>query len=359
MLAMDADEIPPGILVITGVSGAAAAAAKQELRRMRGKDHKVRVVTSPDPSATGARWVEMRHTAKDVDFVNVVREIRRTIWRVFGVLPVEMGASEDVPRSVGQVQLDVSSSHLISPILELIEGKLNARIIPLILGASANLVNFRFDREFKLSTSEQKEKSDYLRTLVSSGIMTRNEARVQIDLPPIRGGDVVLIETPLGPLPLAAVVQGAAVPSDANFDPDADPVDDDGSPSTGSDGEVLDPTAGGPSDDDDAPGEVDPMLSIRRKLAEGGLQGCVRSTSPGSVIRSVSTSESSIRCMQTPRRKSWRSSNGTTAKNRSTTKPPPTWRSNSASFWTNWRFFGAFRRVAFTAKPDGSAEMAR
>ena len=42
MLAFDADEIPPGILVLTGIAGKAAAAAKADLQKLRGKDHKAR-----------------------------------------------------------------------------------------------------------------------------------------------------------------------------------------------------------------------------------------------------------------------------------------------------------------------------
>ncbi len=261
MLAFDSDEIPPGILVITGVSGAAAEAAKQELRRMRGKDHKVRVVTSPDPAATGAKWVELRHTAKDVDFVNVVKEIRRTIWRVFGVLPVEMGVSEDVPRSTGQVQLDVSSSHLIAPVLELIEGKVNARMLRLIVPEDvSHLITFKFDREFKLTPSEQKDKAESLRSLVGAGVVTRNEARAELDLPPIVGGDTVLIETPIGLVPLEQVLNNAAAAGAVDDDDDPDDDDDGGTSGGGSGGggtgEVDDPSAGSPSDGDGAPGEA-------------------------------------------------------------------------------------------------------
>lgn len=222
MLTFDADEIPPGILVITGVSGAAADAAKQDLKRLRGKDHKVRVVTSPDPNATGARWVELRHTQKDVDFVNVVMQIRRTIWRVFGVLPIEMGDTQDVPRSVGRVQLEVGASHLIGPILELIEGKVNARMLPQVVGVeNKGLVTFKFDRESKLSATDQKAKSETLTGLVSNGILSRNEARKDLDLPPVAGGDTLTIDTPTGPIPLTNYVPTPEeVPEPGDDDPD-------------------------------------------------------------------------------------------------------------------------------------------
>lgn len=229
MLAMDADEIPPGILVLTGIAGQAASAAMADLQNMRGKDHKVRVITTPDPKGTGASWVELRHKAKDVDFVNVINEVKRTIWRVFGVLPIEMGASEDLPRSVGQVQLDVSTSHLINPILELIEAKINARILPLVIKDKEVLeqVSFSFDRESKLSTIEQKEKSAALNTLVMQGLMTRNEARQDIGLPPVINGDVMTITTGQGTFTLDQIVHGTV-------DHSPEPTDNDGGPGTAS-----------------------------------------------------------------------------------------------------------------------------
>lgn len=224
MLTFDADEIPPGILVLTGLAGKAAEAAKQDLQKLRGKDHKIRVVTNPDPKATGAHWVELRRTPKDVDFVNVIDRVRRTIWRVFGVLPIEMGASEDMPRSVGQVQLEVSGSHLINPILEMIEAKVNGRILPLVADDpdAARRLRFRFDRESKLSPSDQKEMASTLVALVREGMLTRNEARKIRGDHPVNGGDVVTITTGQGTFPLETIVNAPAtgVPTASSGQPE-------------------------------------------------------------------------------------------------------------------------------------------
>jgi hypothetical protein len=227
MLAFDADEIPPGILVLTGIAGKAAQSAKADLQQLRGKDHKVRVITNPDPKATGAHWVELRHNAKDTDMVNVVDRVRRTIWRVFGVMPIEMGASEDIPRAVGQVQLEVAGSHLINPILELVEAKVNARILPLVV-SDPSKVRFRFDRESKLSADDQKAMAATLVSLVREGLLTRNEARAIRGDTPVVGGDVVTLTTGQGVFPLASVVGldgGNGTPSAAPDAPPAGPAD--------------------------------------------------------------------------------------------------------------------------------------
>ena len=223
MLAMDANEIPPGILVLTGIAGNAAQAAMADLQNMKGKDHRIRVITTPDPKGSGAHWVELRHKAKDVDFVNVISNVRKTIFRVFGVMPVEMGLTSDMPKAVGQVQLDVSTSHLINPILELIEAKINARILPLVIGDDADLqrVKFTFDREAKLSPEQQREKALSLNTLIGQGVMTRNEARAELGLAPIENGDVMTITTGQGTFALEQIVsvshtQPQEPPSEAN-----------------------------------------------------------------------------------------------------------------------------------------------
>jgi len=228
MLAFDSDELPPGIVFLAGIAGKAAEAAKADLQNMRGKDHKVRVMTSADPQASGAKWVEFRRSQKDVDFVNVVKEVRRTIWRVFGVLPVEMGATENVPKAVGQVQLDVSASHLIGPMLEHIENKVNARILPLLAGdpERAKMVHFRFDREAKLTPSEEQDRSQAIGALVDRGILTRNEARRRMGESPVLGGDVVTLTTGQGVLLLTDIVgmTGPLSPDGGGGDAPPEPI---------------------------------------------------------------------------------------------------------------------------------------
>ncbi|MBU6287609.1 MAG: phage portal protein [Chloroflexi bacterium] len=254
MMALDADEIPPGILVLTGVAGKAAEQAKQDLQRLRGKDHRIRVITNPDPRGQGAHWVELRRTPKDLALIDVVREVRRTIWRVFGVLPVEMGASEDVPRAVGEVQLQVSTSHLVEPILDQLEAKFNARLLPLLVSEDfAGKVNLRFDREAKLSPAEQKDKAAAIVSLVREGVLTRNEARVELDQEPVAGGDVPTITTSMGlqsvaSLGVPAPVLRPTVP--AVRPPDVVTGDGQAAPGEVEAGEAMD-------EEEAAPGEVE------------------------------------------------------------------------------------------------------
>lgn len=217
-------EIPPGVLVLAGLQGKAADEAKDEFKKQRGRGDRLHVMTNPDPSSKGATWVEFQHTAKDVDYVNVVKETRRAIWRAFGVLPVEMGASEDIPRAVGAVQLDVSTSHLINPILELLEQRINAQLVHLLPGGKNGRIRFRFDRETKLTPSEQRARAEMIVSLVREGLLTRNEGREELGKTPYgQAGDIATVNTSGEPRPLHALVYGIGPNDEDPEDPEDDP----------------------------------------------------------------------------------------------------------------------------------------
>ena len=93
------------------------------MQRLKGQDHKIRVMTTPDPTGIGAKWLELKRTPKDIEMRDLIDDLRRAVYRVFGVMPVEMGLTDGMPRSTANAQLDVSSSHLVTPMLELISSK--------------------------------------------------------------------------------------------------------------------------------------------------------------------------------------------------------------------------------------------
>lgn len=208
LLALDADEIPPGILVLAGISGQAADRAKADMQQLKGQDNKIRIMTTPDPQGVGAKWLELRHTPKDLQMKDIIDDIRRTVFRVFGVMPVEMGMTADMPRATATVQVDVSSSHLVTPILELLQSKINTQIIPDLIKDQtiARYIKFEFDRKSKMNPEEQHKLSQTHATYIKQGVMTRNEVREMIGLLPIVGGDVPTIEVAGMPQPLMSIV---------------------------------------------------------------------------------------------------------------------------------------------------------
>lgn len=212
MQALDADEIPPGILLLAGLDNASAQRARAEFSANKGKDHKIRVLTTANPQGMSANWIELRHTPKDLTMQESLDQVRRTIWRVFGVSPIEMGETDGAPRAQAQVQVDVSSSHLIVPLLELIAGFVNNQIVPqLVPEEMKGMVKFSFDVSAKLDAQGKKAQGDTYNAYIINGVLTRNEVRHSLGYSPIEGGDIPTITTSVGPLPLKAFLEEGAV----------------------------------------------------------------------------------------------------------------------------------------------------
>ena len=241
-IAFDADEVPPGLLVLSGISNEAAEAARQDFQRLKGKDRKIRMVSSSTAGMVDAKWVELRREDKAIAFLDVVKEIQRTVWRVFGVSRVEMGDTEDMPRAVGVVELDASQSHLIEPILELLEPKVNARILPYLVDKKwLGKIKFEFIRDVKETADEVKARREGNVSYVERGILTINEVRVKEGLRPFgEEGDIPLVFTASGPVPL----------KDVAFPPKPQPVPPalaGGGGGEGEDGSEKEPTAKEPT----------------------------------------------------------------------------------------------------------------
>ncbi len=194
MTMLDANEIPPGLLVLGGIAGDALDVAKADIQRMRGKEGKLRVIGG-EHGAVDAKWLELRRTIMGVEMKAIVDEARRAIWRTFGVMPIEAGVSDNTPRAVGEVMGELSKSHLIQPILELLAAKINARLIPRIVAPRfAKLLRFEFDFDSRLKPDEAAKQRDSKLASVKVGAMTLNEWRSSEGLP-LYGdeGDVPMI----------------------------------------------------------------------------------------------------------------------------------------------------------------------
>jgi len=270
MLAYDADEIPPGIIVLTGISGKAADRAKADLQSMRGQDHKIRVLTNPDPTGAGASWVELRHTPKDLSMRDIVQDIRRVIWRSFGVTPAEMGEVADANRANMQAQVDVGASHLIVPILEIIEAKVTARILPLLATSPdrVGLTRFRFDRDVKLSPEDQERQGKTITGLIQEGVLSRNEGRKILGHDPVDSGDVITVSA-------APVILEDALSGDDDPDPDPDGGSggdpDDAAPP----GEPDDAGEGGPEEPEEVAAAVEATWAERTWAEHNRIVGHV------------------------------------------------------------------------------------
>ncbi len=250
LLAYDADEVAPGILFVAGLGKQAAERMKDSLRNTRGQDHKIRLITTNNPKALSANWIELRHTPKELDLREIIKDTRRIIWRAYGRMPVTMGDTEATPRATAEVQLEADDSILIEPILEELSSLINIRLIPRLVGdpALASLIKFEFDFDRKLTPSERNDRADEHSKLIDRGAMTINESRMERGEQPMEGGDVPIVKVggTSGYAPLGSVLAGTAnAVTDASADTDADTDTDGGA-------DASDPEQG-----EEGPGEID------------------------------------------------------------------------------------------------------
>lgn len=188
--AVDADEIPPGILFLSGVADVAYQRLEQRFKLQAGRDDVLRMVNGFDPAAR-ASWIEMKRSAKDLDWVPNVQAVRETIWRVFHVSPVQMGETGNTPRASAEVQLQVGDMALINSMLIRLADVANVRWLPMIAALfgppqDVELIEFVFDTSTALSQADQKTKAERLTMLWDRGLLTSDEVRSDFGYDPLR-----------------------------------------------------------------------------------------------------------------------------------------------------------------------------
>lgn len=99
-------------------------------------------------------------------------------------------------------------SDSLGPLIQRLQQRINAFLFPMI-GADANLY-CEFDMNEKLRGSFE-ETASILQSAVGGPWMTRNEARARLNLPPLEGGDDLIV-------PLNVVEGGQASPQDTHMD---------------------------------------------------------------------------------------------------------------------------------------------
>lgn len=227
---LNSNEVPEGILVLIGLSREAGERARAQYERNAGQPWKLRVITSQDKGEVDAKWVEFRKTAREQQVAELVKQIRRAIWRMFGVMPVEMGETDATPRATAEVQVDAGSSHLITPLLDLLETKINREVLPRRTEYS-DLIRFKFKRARDLTPAERVSRATELSTYIKAGVLSRNQARMRLPEPeePVVEGDVLTVGEGAGTIPLSEAIRArGTAPEDVpdELEPENTPDDD-------------------------------------------------------------------------------------------------------------------------------------
>ena len=185
------DEIPPGLLHLGIIGEEALERAKASFEATKGiyNKGKIRVVDNVDK----VDWVQFQRPFQEMQVAELLPIIERIVARNFGLSPVE--SSLQVERGSAEVGVRSSQSKLIFPLINICHEAVNLEVVD----------ELNPDVMWKVTKIPQEsfqERSGGYGLLWRSGIVSRNEVRLNIDLDAVEGGDVhtVLLGNEVVPL---------------------------------------------------------------------------------------------------------------------------------------------------------------
>ena len=142
-------------------------------------------------------WKEMGMTPKDMDFLNLKHMAATDIALCFGVPSQLVGVPDSQTYSnVAEARLALYEETII-PHLRKVASDLNEWLIPMF----DDRLTLEFDIDSIPALSERVKRTyENVTSAVKEGIMTRNEARQQLNLEPIEGADDLYISANLFPI---------------------------------------------------------------------------------------------------------------------------------------------------------------
>lgn len=145
---------------------------------------------------------------KEAQWTESVKLSREAVAAAYGVNPSLIWHSDTQTYASSKDNARALYAECLGPVLQMIQQRINSFLLPMI-GADANLY-VEFDLTEKLKGSFE-ERASILQASVGGPWLTRNEARADNNLPPIEGGDELIV-------PLNVLEGGQASPQDTHMD---------------------------------------------------------------------------------------------------------------------------------------------
>jgi SPP1 gp7 family putative phage head morphogenesis protein len=199
--------------------------------------------------AKSVQWMGFGQNNREMQFMQWQLYLVRKVAAVFGVAAQDLGITGDLNRATAEVQQELSEDRGLRPLMLLVEEYTNREIVGSFVRYAAkkkyysgewdmatyrraialsmlnprdprtlkifkqfneaNLGNLHFNYRVATGRSRREIREDIKTYLNELPIWTINEARGELNLDPIEGGDQILIPTNLGPVPLDAFVGGS------------------------------------------------------------------------------------------------------------------------------------------------------
>ena len=220
------DEIPPGVLWLgEGMSREIWDRVRSSLMQSKKrafKENKLRVYGG---GTVPPKWVELKHTNREVQMRELRKDIEDIVWLNFGILPSRMGRTGTVNKSNIEQQARWQESNLLTPILNLLGAAVTKIIIQDGFGFK--------DLVWRISPDREENRTDnavIAERLTHAGIFSINGIRKSIyneegfNVP---AADLPMIMTNSGPIFLEDLKPGQSnQPADIGDDSDDDDPDD-------------------------------------------------------------------------------------------------------------------------------------
>ncbi len=146
---------------------------------------------------------------KESEWAASVKLSRESVAAAFRVNPSLVWHSDTQTYASSKDNARALYSECLGPTLQMIQQRINSFLIPMI-GMDDDVTYVEFDLKEKLKGSFE-ERASILQAAVGGPWMTRNEARADNNLPPVEGGDELIV-------PLNVVEGGQASPQDTHMD---------------------------------------------------------------------------------------------------------------------------------------------
>lgn len=149
----------------------------------------------------GMEFAQLSLNPDDAQMLETRRFSVEEVCRWFGTPPVVIGHASEGQTMWGTGVEQILLSWLqtgINPILKKVESRIRKQLIPPV---DQRRVYAEFNREAMLQM-DSKAKAEFLRAMVSNGLMSRNEGRSKLNLPRSSqaGADDLLVQTAMAPL---------------------------------------------------------------------------------------------------------------------------------------------------------------
>lgn len=152
---------------------------------------------------------------KEAQWTESVKLSRESVAAAYGVNPSLIWHSDTQTYASSKDNARALYAECLGPVLQMLQQRINSFLLPMI-GADSDIY-VEFDLTEKLKGSFE-ERASIIQASVGGPWMTRNEARADNNLPPIDGGDELIV-------PLNVVAGGQASPQDTHMNQNSEEVE--------------------------------------------------------------------------------------------------------------------------------------